>query len=64
MNQPLTCARCRRRRRIKGAYSWHMGHPFGPVCAKKMDLARETKDRAAKVVRDTETRDLFATEGA
>lgn len=62
MTQPLTCARCRRR--IKGAYSWHMGHPFGPVCAKKLDLSRGTKDRAAKAVRDTQTLDLFAVEGA
>ncbi len=53
----MTCDRCHRR--IKGAYSWFMGYPFGPVCAKKMALTPDKKDRAAKVVRDDKTKDLF-----
>jgi hypothetical protein len=53
----MTCARCHRQ--IKGAHSWHMGHPFGPVCAQKMALTNERKGRAKPVVRDTKTLDLF-----
>lgn len=62
MTQPLTCARCRRR--IKGAAAWLSGYPFGPVCAKRLDLSRKTQDRAARVVRDTRTLDLFPVESA
>jgi hypothetical protein len=51
------CARCNRQ--LKGAFTKYLGQPFGPVCAKKMALTPEKKDRAAKVVRDTQTRDLF-----
>lgn len=57
MTQRLKCASCGRR--IKDAYSWLIGHPFGPVCAKKLDLSREAKNRATRVVRDTKTLDLF-----
>lgn len=60
MTPSLTCARCRRR--IQGAAAWLSGYPFGPVCAKKLDLSRKTQDRAARVVRDTRTLDLFAME--
>lgn len=52
----MKCARCHRR--IKGASIWHMGQPFGPICAKLLALEKE-KTRAAKVVRDTKTLDLF-----
>ena len=51
------CARCNRR--LKGAFTKYLGQPFGPVCAKKMALTPDKKDRAAKVVRDEKTRDLF-----
>jgi hypothetical protein len=51
------CARCNRR--LNGAFTKYLGQPFGPVCAKKMALTPEKKDRAAKVVRDTQTPDLF-----
>jgi hypothetical protein len=53
----MNCARCNRR--LKGAFTKYLGQPFGPVCAKKMALMPEKKDRAAKVVRDEKTRDLF-----
>jgi hypothetical protein len=53
----ISCARCNRR--LKGAFTKYLGQPFGPVCAKKMALSRDTKDRAARVVRDEKTRDLF-----
>ena len=53
----MKCARCHRR--IKGAFTHLLGLPVGPVCAKKMALSRDSKDRAAKVVRDEKTKDLF-----
>jgi hypothetical protein len=53
----MTCGRCHRR--IKGAHSWLMGYPLGPVCAKKMGLQSEREGRAKAVVRDTKTMDLF-----
>jgi len=53
----MKCARCHRR--IGGAFAYLMGLPFGPVCAKKMALKANKKDRAAKVVRDEKTQDLF-----
>jgi hypothetical protein len=53
----MKCARCHRR--LKGAFAYLMGLPFGPVCAKKMALKANKKDRAAKVVRDEKTQDLF-----
>jgi hypothetical protein len=52
----MKCARCHRS--IKGATSWLMGHPFGPVCAKLMGVAPERKT-ASKTVRDEKTNDLF-----
>ena len=52
----MRCARCQRS--IKGAFTWHLGYPIGPVCAEKMALKPEKKERA-KVVRDTKTLDLF-----
>ena len=58
----MKCARCHRR--LKGAFAYLMGLPFGPVCAKKMALKAEKKDRAAKVVRDNQTLDLFCKESA
>jgi hypothetical protein len=45
-----------------GSATKYMAQPFGPVCAKKMALMPEKKDRAAKVVRDEKTRDLFESE--
>ena len=51
----MRCARCHRS--IKGAFTWHLGHPIGPVCAEKMAL-KDKKERA-RVVRDTKTLDLF-----
>jgi hypothetical protein len=53
----MKCARCHRR--IKGAFAYLMGLPFGPVCAKKMALKANKKDRAAKAVEDEKTQDLF-----
>ena len=53
----MTCGRCHRQ--IRGAHSWFMGHPFGPVCAKKMGLQPECVGRAIAAVRDTKTLDLF-----
>jgi hypothetical protein len=53
----MKCARCNRR--LTGAFTKYLGQPFGPVCAKKMALTPEKKDRAARVVRDTQTLDLF-----
>jgi hypothetical protein len=53
----MKCARCNRR--LKGAFTKYLGQPFGPVCAKKMALTPDKKDRAARVVRDTQTLDLF-----
>jgi hypothetical protein len=53
----MKCARCHRR--IKGAFTHLLGLPVGPVCAKKMALSRDSNDRAAKVVRDEKTKDLF-----
>ena len=53
----MRCAQCQRR--IKGAFTWFMGHPFGPVCAKNMALTKTSEPRATKVVRDTLTLDLF-----
>ena len=52
----MKCARCHRS--IKGATSWLMGYPFGPVCAKLMGVAPERKT-ASKTVRDDKTQDLF-----
>jgi hypothetical protein len=51
----MRCARCRRS--IKGAFTWHLGYPIGPVCAEKMALTN--KKERAKVVRDNQTFDLF-----
>jgi hypothetical protein len=51
----MRCARCHRS--IKGAFTWHLGYPFGPVCAEKMALT-DKKERA-RVVRDNQTLDLF-----
>jgi hypothetical protein len=56
----MKCARCHRR--IKGAFTHLLGLPVGPVCAKKMALTPDKKDRAAKVVRDEKTKDLFESE--
>jgi hypothetical protein len=56
----MKCGRCHRG--IKGAFTWLRGLPLGPVCAKKMALTPEKKDRAAKVVRDQKTKDLFESE--
>ena len=56
----ISCARCNRR--LKGAFTKYLGQPFGPVCAKKMALMPEKKDRAAKVVRDEKTMNLFESE--
>jgi hypothetical protein len=56
----MKCARCHRR--IKGAFTHLLGLPVGPVCAKKMALKADKKDRAAKVVRDEKTKDLFGDE--
>ena len=56
----MNCARCNRR--LKGAFTQYLGQPFGPVCAKKMALMPEKKDRAAKVVRDEKTMNLFESE--
>jgi hypothetical protein len=53
----ISCARCNRR--LKGAFTKYLGQPFGPVCAKIMGLKPAQKDRAGRVVRDTQTLDLF-----
>jgi hypothetical protein len=47
---------------LTGAFTKYLGQPFGPVCAKKMALTPEKKDRAAKVVRDEKTMNLFESE--
>ena len=56
----MKCARCNRR--LKGAFTKYLGQPFGPVCAKKMALTPDKKDRAARVVRDEKTMNLFESE--